>query len=189
MEKVNSKQSFNFSKDLKEKPQENASFTVNESKEINEPNDSKLKQTLQDKQTSKQTELFQGSASTLLQNTSYPKDHWVVLESILQRNGLAVKPTKFTLEVLGIYSIPEWWQKLEQSGAIDNWYYQVNVGEAKCINGKMNARELTEEEKNNLENKKKPPPKIDKKNPEAVKAEEERLKAIQDEKDEGKEIL
>ena len=184
MEKVNSKQSFNFSKDLKEKPQENASFTVNESKEINEPNDSKLKQTLQDKQTSKQTELFQGSASTLLQNTSYPKDHWVVLESILQRNGLAVKPTKFTLEVLGIYSIPEWWQKLEQSGAIDNWYYQVNVGEAKCINGKMNARELTEEEKNNLENKKKPPPKIDKKNPEAVKAEEERLKAIQDEKDE-----
>ena len=53
MEKVNSKQSFNFSKDLKEKPQENASFTVNESKEINEPNDSKLKQTLQDKQTSK----------------------------------------------------------------------------------------------------------------------------------------
>ena len=80
------------------------------------------------------------------------------------------------MEVLGIYSIPEWWQKLEQSGAIDNWYYQVNVGEAKCINGKMNQRELTEEEKNNLENKKKPPPKIDKKNPEAVKAEEDRLK-------------
>ena len=184
MEAKSSKKSFNFSKDLKEKPPENNSFTVNESKELNEPNDSKLKQTFQDKQTLKQTELFQGSASTLLQNTSYPKDHWVVLESILQRNGLAVKPTKFTLEVLGIYSIPEWWQKLEQSGAIDNWYYQVNVGEAKCINGKMNARELTEEEKNNLDNKKKPPPKIDKKNPEAVKTEEERLKAIQDEKDE-----
>ena len=185
----NSKKNSNQSKELKEKPQENNSFTVNESKELNDPNDSKLKQTLLDKhslvpETSKQTDLFQGSASTLLQNTSYPKDHWVVLESILQRNGIAVKPTKFTLEVLGIYSIPEWWQKLEQSGAIDNWYYQVNVGEAKCINGKMNARELTEEEKNNLENKKKPPPKVDKKNPEAVKAEEERLKAIQDEKDE-----
>ena len=148
----NSKKNSNQSKELKEKPQENNSFTVNESKELNDPNDSKLKQTLLDKhslvpETSKQTDLFQGSASTLLQNTSYPKDHWVVLESILQRNGIAVKPTKFTLEVLGIYSIPEWWQKLEQSGAIDNWYYQVNVGEAKCINGKMNARELTEEEK------------------------------------------
>ena len=192
MSKKNTKTSFNVSKEIKDKPQDNNnnnSLTVNESQELNDQLNSKLKQNSLEKQhsnlpeTLKQTDLFQGSASTLLQNTSYPKDHWVVLESILQRNGLAVKPTKFTLEVLGIYSIPEWWQKLEQSGAIDNWYYQVNIGEAKCINGKMNQRELTEEEKNNLENKKKPPPKVDKKNPDAVKAEEERLKAIQDEKD------
>ena len=182
--KNNSKLNLSLSKEIKDKNQENS--IGNDSQENKEQNDSKINQ---DKQKSnipeglKQTDLFQGSASTLLQNTSYPKDHWVVLESILQRNGLAVKPTNFTLEVLGIYSIPEWWQKLEQSGAIDNWYYQVSVGEAKCINGKMNQRELTEEEKNNLENKKKPPPKVDKKNPEAVKAEEERLKAIQDEKD------
>jgi len=191
MSKKNTKTNFNVSKEIKDKPQDNNnnSLTVNESQELNDQLNSKLKQNTLEKQhsnlreTLKQTDLFQGSASTLLQNTSYPKDHWVVLESILQRNGLAVKPTKFTLEVLGIYSIPEWWQKLEQSGAIDNWYYQVNIGEAKCINGKMNQRELTEEEKNNLENKKKPPPKVDKKNPDAVKAEEERLKAIQDEKD------
>ena len=129
------------------------------------------------------SEIFQGSASTLIQNTSYPRDHWVVLESMFQRNGIATKPTNFSLEILGIYSIPEFWDKMEQSGAIDNWYYQVTVGDAKCINGKMNQRELTEEEKNAAENKKKPPPKIDKKNPEAVKAEEERLKQIQDEKD------
>ena len=181
---TSSKNNLNISKEFKEKNVE-SNLQPNESQEIPDQN----KQTTLDKQQSnlpetlKQTDLFQGSASTLLQNTSYPKDHWVVLESILQRNGLAVKPTQFTLEVLGIYSIPDWWQKLEQSGAIDNWYYQVNIGEAKCINGKMNIRELTEEEKNNLENKKKPPPKVDKKNPEAVKAEEERLKAIQDEKD------
>ena len=127
---------------------------------------------------------LQASTSTLPQNTTYPDAHWVVLESILQRNGLATKPTNFTLEVLGVYSLPEFWLKMEQSGAVDSWYYQVVVGEAKCINGKMNARELTEEEKNAAENKKKPPPKIDKKNPDAVKAEEERLKKIQDEKDE-----
>ena len=190
MSKKTTKTNFNISKEIKDKPQDNNnSLTLNESQELNDQLNSKLKQNTLEKQQSnlpetlKQTDLFQGSASTLLQNTSYPKDHWVVLESILQRNGLAVKPTKFTLEVLGIYSIPDWWQKLEQSGAVDNWYYQVNIGEAKCINGKMNQRELTEEEKNNLENKKKPPPKIDKKNPDAVKAEEERLKAIQDEKD------
>ena len=110
---------------------------------------------------------LQASTSTLPQNTAYPDAHWVVLESILQRNGLATKPTNFTLEVLGVYSLPEFWLKMEQSGAVDSWYYQVVVGEAKCINGKMNPRELTEEEKNAAENKKKPPPKIDKKNPDA----------------------
>ena len=179
----------NTTKESKDKSQEkennnNNNLNLNESQENNDPSLSKQKNPNSNlHEALKQTDLFQGSATTLLQNTSYPKDHWVVLESILQRNGIPVKPTNFTLEVLGIYSIPDWWQKLEQSGSVDNWYYQVNIGEAKCINGKMNQRELTEEEKNNLENKKKPAPKIDKKNPEAVKAEEERLKAIQEEKD------
>ena len=130
-----------------------------------------------------QLEPNQKSITTIQQNTAYPNSHWVVLESILERNGLATKPTNFSLEVLGIYSLPDFWIKMDQSGATDAWGYQVIVGEAKCVNGKLNARELTEEEKNNIENKKKPPPKIDKKNPDAVKAEEERLKKIQDEKD------
>ena len=125
----------------------------------------------------------QKSMSTIQQNTAYPNSHWVVLESILERGGLATKPTNFTLEIIGIYSIPDFWIKLDQSGAVDTWGYQVVVGEAKCINGKLNNRELTDEEKSQIENKKKPPPKIDKKNVDAVKAEEERLKKIQDEKD------
>ena len=123
------------------------------------------------------------SNSTIPQSTSYPNLNWVILESILERNGLATKPTTFSLEVLGIYSLPDFWIKMEQSGAVDAWDYQVKIGEAKCINGKLNMRELTEEEKTQAENKKKPAPKIDKKNPEAVKAEEERLKKIQEEKD------
>ena len=123
------------------------------------------------------------SMSTLPQSTSYPNSNWVVLESILERNGLATKPTNFSLEVLGIYSLPDFWIKMDQSGAVDTWGYQVKISEAKCLNGKLNLRELTEEEKNQAENKKKPPPKVDKKNPEAVKAEEERLKKIQEEKD------
>ena len=123
------------------------------------------------------------SMSTLPQSTSYPNSNWVVLESILERNGLTTKPTNFSLEVLGIYSLPDFWIKMDQSGAVDTWGYQVKISEAKCLNGKLNLRELTEEEKNQAENKKKPPPKVDKKNPEAVKAEEERLKKIQEEKD------
>ena len=123
------------------------------------------------------------SISTIPQSTTYPTTNWVILESILERNGLATKPTTFTLEVLGIYSLPDFWIKLEQSGAVDTWGYQVKISEAKCMNGKLNMRELTEEEKTQLENKKKPAPKIDKKNPDAVKAEEERLKKIQEEKD------
>ena len=123
------------------------------------------------------------STTTLPQNTAYPDSHWVVLESILERNGLATKPTNFSLEIIGIYSLPDFWIKMDQSGAVDSWGYQVIVGEAKCENGKLNNRELTDEEKNQIENKKKPPPKIDKKNPDAVKAEEERLQKIQEEKD------
>ena len=123
------------------------------------------------------------SISTIPQSTSYPNLNWVILESILERNGLATKPTTFSLEVLGIYSLPDFWIKMDQSGAVDTWGYQVKIGEAKCINGKINMRELTEEEKTQAENKKKPAPKIDKKNPDAVKAEEERLRKIQEEKD------
>ena len=113
---------------------------------------------------------------------SLPREKWVVLESLFQRNGIANKPTNFSLEVYGIYSIPEWWKKLENSGAVDAWGYQVRVGEALTINGKYNERELTDEEKLQAENKKKGPPKIDKKNPDAVKAEEERLAKIEEEK-------
>ena len=101
MSKINSKVNTNSSKELKDKNVEN-SLLNNESQENKEQNDSKIKQekqTSNEQETLKQTDLFQGSATTLLQNTSYPKDHWVVLESILQRNGLAVKPTKFSLEV------------------------------------------------------------------------------------------
>ena len=78
----------------------------------------------------------QKSLSTIQQNTAYPNSHWVILESILERNGLATKPTNFTLEIIGIYSIPDFWIKMDQSGAVDTWGYQVVVGEAKCLNGK-----------------------------------------------------
>ena len=100
MSKKESNLNVNASKEIKE------SSIINESKEIQDFNLSQTKEKIIEKQQSnlhdilKQTDLFQGSASTLLQNTSYPKDHWVVLESILQRNGIATKPTKIYIRSL-----------------------------------------------------------------------------------------
>lgn len=92
------------------------------------------------------------------QSTLYPRDKFVFLQSILERGGLATKPTDFTLELYGVYSLPDFLLKLDSSGAADAWPYQVKVGEAIVSGAKMNPRELTEDEKKELENKKKPPP-------------------------------
>ena len=126
----------------------------------------------------------QNQASTLQMATIYPQSEAIVLQSLFERGGEAVKPTKFSVEVIGIYSLPEFLLKLDTSGSCDTWEYQVKVSDAIVSKGKMNNRELTEEEKNAEENKKKGPPKIDKKNPDAVKEEEERLEKIRLEKEE-----
>ena len=55
---------------------------------------------------------------------------------------------------------------------------------AELPGGKYNFRELTEEEKKELDTKKKPPPKINKKDLAALKAEEERIAREQKEKEE-----
>ena len=118
------------------------------------------------------------------QSTLYPRDKFVFLQSILERGGLATKPTDFTLELYGVYSLPDFLLKLDSSGAVDAWPYQVKVGEAIVSGAKINPRELTEDEKKELENKKKPPPKVNKKNPDVVREEQERLEKIKQEKEE-----
>ena len=54
----------------------------------------------------------QKSLSIIQQNTAYPNSHWEVLESILKRNSLETKPTNCTLEIMGIYSIPDFLIKM-----------------------------------------------------------------------------
>ena len=97
--------------------------------------------------------------------TIQPQSEAIVLQSLFDRGGAPVKPTNFSVEVIGIYSLPEFFLKLDTSGACDAWEYQVKVSEATVSKGKMNQRELTDEEKNAEDNKKKGPPKIDKKKP------------------------
>ena len=113
-----------------------------------------------------------------------PNDRWGTLNTILERGGPQTSETDLSYQVIGIYSLPESWLKLQQSGSVDTWQYVVNLSDAILENGKLHERELTEEEKAEMDNKKKPPPKINKKDPAAVKAEEDRLAQEQKEKEE-----
>ena len=101
---------------------------------------------------SKEEETINKSNSTL-----YPREKFIFLQSILERGGLATKQTDFTLEVFGVYSLPDFLLKLDASGAVDAWPYQFKVGEAVVQGAKINPRELTEDEKKEQENKKKGP--------------------------------
>ena len=111
------------------------------------------------------------------------KDKWVNLENILTRGGPQVGDTDFTLQIYGVYSLPELFSKLQQSGSVDTWTYLIKFSDIQLPGGKFNARELTEDEIKEMENKKKPPPKINKKDLAAVKAEEDRIAAEQKEKE------
>ena len=111
------------------------------------------------------------------------KDKWVNLENILTRGGPQVGDTDFTLQIYGVYSLPEIFSKYQQSGSVDTWSYLIKFSDIQLPGGKFNARELTEDELKEIENKKKPPPKINKKDLAAVKAEEDRIAAEQKEKE------
>ena len=112
------------------------------------------------------------------------KDKWVNLENILSRGGPQVGDTDFTLQVFGVYSLPELFSKLYQSGSVDAWSYLVKFYDIQLPSGKYNQREMSEEELKDQDNKKKPAPKINKKDLAAVKAEEDRLAQEQKEKEE-----
>ena len=112
------------------------------------------------------------------------KDKWVNLENILSRGGPQVGDTDFTLQVFGVYSLPELFSKLYQSGSVDAWTYLVKFYDIQLPSGKYNQREMSEDELKDQDNKKKPAPKINKKDLAAVKAEEDRLAQEQKEKEE-----
>ena len=129
---------------------------------------------------------IRSSKSFKLKNSVYKeeKDKWLNLENILSRGGPQVGDTDFTVQVYGVYSLPEIFSKFQQSGSVDTWTYLIKFADVQLAGGKFNPRELTEDELKEIENKKKPPPKINKKDLAAVKAEEDRIAAEQKEKEE-----
>ena len=130
-----------------------------------------------------------GSRANILQPSKSPKkfkeekDKWVNLQKILDHGSPLVGETDFSFQVLGVYSPPEFLKLLHSSGSVDTWGYIVKLCGAELPGGKYNFRELTEEEKKELDTKKKPPPKINKKDIAALKAEEERIAREQKEKE------
>ena len=111
-------------------------------------------------------------------------DRWQTLHNILERGGPQTPETDLSYQMMGVYSLPEFWGKLVESGSVNEWNFTVKLCGAILGEGKYNPRELTEEEKKELETKKKPAPKINKKDPAAVKAEEDRIAAELKEKEE-----
>ena len=112
------------------------------------------------------------------------KDKWLNLQKIFDHGTPIPGETDFSFQILGVYSPPEFLNRLHSSGSVDTWSYIVKLCGAELPGGKYNFRELTEEEKKELDTKKKPPPKINKKDIAALKAEEERIAREQKEKEE-----
>ena len=84
------------------------------------------------------------------------KDKWLNLQKILEHGSPLIGETDFSFQVLGVYSPPEFLNRLHSSGSVDSWSYIVKLCGAELPGGKYNFRELTEEEKKELpENKKK----------------------------------
>ena len=118
-----------------------------------------------------------------------PEDIWGSLQNTLDRGSPPTYETSFNYQVHGVYSLPEFWSKLQASGSVDQWSYVVKLNGAVLEQGKLNPRELTEEELKEIENKKKPPPKINKKDLDAVRAEEERIaRELKEKEDKEKEF-
>ena len=102
-----------------------------------------------------------GSRANILQPSKSPKkfkeekDKWANLQKILDHGSPLVGETDFSFQVLGVYSPPEFLKLLHSSGSVDTWGYIVKLCGAELPGGKYNFRELTEEEKKELDTKKK----------------------------------
>ncbi len=114
-------------------------------------------------------------------------DRWQTLHNILERGGPQTPETDLSYQMMGVDSLPEFSGKLLESGSVNEQNFTVKLCGAILSEGKYNPKELTEEEKKNQ--KRKPAPKINKKDPVVVKAEEDRITAELKEKEEKEKIF
>ncbi len=106
-----------------------------------------------------------------------PLEYDKVLQSILEGSLSPLVATTVSLNVLGVYSLPEGWKAKVTSmatGQEDPNRYEAECFGVKVEGGKLIPRQLTEEEKKAVEEaqSKKKPPKLDKKKQEEPSPEE-----------------
>jgi hypothetical protein len=119
------------------------------------------------------------------QSVEKENEKWPLLASYFEREGAPVGEVEMTLTVNGLYSIPDEFMKLDASGAVDAWPWAVKFSDIILSDGKLNQRELTEEEKKEADNKKKKPEPTKKgKQEEQSKEELERIERERLEKEE-----
>lgn len=82
-------------------------------------------------------------------------DNWPILASYFEREGIPVGETEMTVHINGVYSLPEEWIRLDGCGAVDNWSWSTKISDILFTEGKINPRELTEDEKKEAESKNK----------------------------------
>ena len=115
---------------------------------------------------------------------SVENDKWPILASYFEREGTPVGEEEMTLTVNVLYSIPEEFLKYDASGAVDAWPWAVKFSDIVLNDGKLNQRELTEDEKKDADNKKKKPEPKKGKQEEPTKEELDKLEKERLEKEE-----
>jgi len=116
------------------------------------------------------------------------KVHPKTLSSYFNRDINPLKELELTVQIYGIYSLPEEYARINE--ATPDYLTQVKVSELNFLEGKYNIKQLTEEELKKIEdekNKKKAPAKG--KVEESSAEEKERLEKEQRDKEEKQRIF
>jgi hypothetical protein len=71
----------------------------------------------------------------------------VDVDEALQRFKKPIDGTKLTIEVFGVYGLPEGWKAKIEDQSEASYAYEIEAAGLKVANGKVIPRELTEEEK------------------------------------------
>ena len=77
-------------------------------------------------------------------------DKWSNLDSILLRGGTQVDDTDFTLQVFGVFALPELYSKLYQSGSVDAWTYSRSESRRRQNSRRIKTKEEKEKAFNEI---------------------------------------
>ena len=80
-------------------------------------------------------------------------NRWQTLHNILERGGPQTPETDLSYQMMGVYSLPEVWGKLIESGSVNEWNFTVKLYGAILGEGKYNPKRINRRRKKELETK------------------------------------